>query len=131
MEINTTRPKILIIDDDEVVARVLQPTLSENGFSPIFAMDGKEGLERIKADKPAVIILDRSMPVMDGHEVLRKIKDDNTINKIPIMMLTADKDTEDIKKCIALGANDYVVKPFTPNNIISRLRRLIKLAEQT
>jgi CheY-like chemotaxis protein len=116
---------VLVCDDDALVADLLTHRLVGRGYRVSVAADGREALERIAEARPDAILLDAMMPVMDGYEVLRRLRADPATAPIPIIMLTARKQEGDIVSALELGANDFVVKPFIPEELMSRLARLI------
>ncbi|HEX8192102.1 MAG TPA: response regulator [Allosphingosinicella sp.] len=118
-------PLILVCDDDALVADLLRHRLEGRGYRVSVAADGREGLERVAEARPDAILLDAMMPVMDGYEVLRRLRADDATASIPIVMLTARKQEGDIVSALELGADDFVVKPFIPEELMSRLARLI------
>lgn len=120
-------PKILSVDDSRMIH-----TLIKKGFSPydvemVFASNGAEGLEVAAREKPDVILLDVTMPVMDGVECLGKLKADPALKDIPVIMLTAEAGKENVLKIAKMGVRDYIVKPFTEANVIDRVSRLVTL----
>ncbi len=117
--------KILVIDDDESIVDIIEGFLAAHHFRPSRALDGKEGLRLARDVKPAVIILDRQMPGLDGHDVLRELKADPALAQIPVIMLTAENRRVEIEESIKLGAADYVVKPFEPEEIVERVKKIV------
>jgi two-component system cell cycle response regulator len=122
-----TAPKILSVDDSKMIH-----TLIGKGFSPFnthlfFASNGVEGLAAATREMPDVIILDVTMPVMDGVECLAKLKSDPALKDIPVIMLTAEAGKENVLKIARMGVRDYVVKPFTEQALIDRVSRVIDL----
>lgn len=120
-------PKILSVDDSRMIH-----TLINKGFAPydvqmVFASNGAEGLEVAAREKPDVILLDVTMPVMDGVECLGKLKADPALKDIPVIMLTAEAGKENVLKIAKMGVRDYIVKPFTEANVIDRVSRLVTL----
>ncbi len=85
-------------------------------------------MERLASSTPDVIVLDAMMPVLDGHEVLRRVREDPALTQIPVLMLTARKQEGDILGALELGASDYMVKPFIPEELVARLSRLLGTA---
>lgn len=118
--------KILICDDDELLVDLLEHRLSARGFDVLVAKDGGEAVAVASQQKPDAIVLDAMMPVMDGHEVLRRLRSTEATASIPVIMLTARKQESDILGALELGARDYLVKPFIPEELIARLNRLIE-----
>lgn len=117
--------KILICDDDELLVDLLEHRLSARGFDVLVARDGGEAVAVASEQRPDAIVLDAMMPVMDGHEVLRRLRSRDETASIPVIMLTARKQERDILDALELGARDYLVKPFIPDELITRLNRLI------
>lgn len=116
---------ILVIDDDETIHEIVETILDKNGYSYIGAMDGPEGLETLSKNNVDGILLDRKMPLMDGNEVLDKIKGNNETQDIPIIMLTGESMITDVSSSLTLGAKDYIVKPFDADNLIVRLKHVL------
>jgi DNA-binding response OmpR family regulator len=117
--------KILVCDDDDMLIELLQHRISARGFVVVAARDGGEALRLAKDERPDAIVLDAMMPVMDGHQVLRQLRADPETAAVPVIMLTARRQERDIVGALELGANDYLVKPFIPDELIARLNRLI------
>jgi DNA-binding response OmpR family regulator len=117
---------ILICDDDPLLVDLLEYRLASRGYAVTVAEDGGKALRRLQEMKPDAILLDAMMPVIDGYEVLRKIRENPETAKIPVIMLTARKQEQDIVMALELGANDYLVKPFIPEELVARLGRLLE-----
>lgn len=117
--------KVLIADDDELVAELARTHLSGKGYEVLHAADGEATLKMAAADRPALIVLDVSMPGMDGMEVLRRMSADESLRGIPVIMLTARRYQEDVMVAIKLGARDYLAKPFTPEELLARVERVL------
>ena len=120
-------PKILSVDDSRMIH-----TLINKGFAPydvqmVFASNGAEGLEVAAREMPDVILLDVTMPVMDGIECLTKLKADSSLKDIPVIMLTAEAGKENVLKIAKMGVRDYIVKPFTEAAVIDRVSRIVDL----
>ena len=120
---NSTR--ILICDDDPLLVDLLEYRLSSKGYKVAVARDGGEALALAAAQRPDAIVLDAMMPVMDGYEVLRRIREDEALTDIPVLMLTARKQERDVVGALELGASDFMVKPFIPEELTARLGRLL------
>ncbi len=116
---------ILVCDDDELLVDLLTYRLGTKGYEVSAARDGGEALERLAADKPDAVVLDAMMPVVDGFEVLRRIREQPATANLPVVMLSARKQERDIVGALELGASDFVVKPFIPEELIARLARLL------
>jgi len=121
----TQDAKILLIDDDTLLLALLERKLAARGYAVITANDGNQGLERARADKPDLIVLDMMMPIMDGRQVLRAIQADAALSTIPVIMLTARREESDIVGAIERGAADYQLKPFSPEELIARIGRFL------
>ena len=121
---STTARRILIADDDPLLRSLLVHRLSADGYQVVVAEDGSQALTAITDLKPDLIVLDALMPVMDGFEVLRRLKGARAM-VAPIIMLTALKREQDIVGALQLGAADYLVKPFIPDELSQRVRRLL------
>ena len=119
------RKRVLICDDDELLLDLVQYRLSNRGYEVVTAKDGKEALDRARKVAPDAMLLDAMMPGVDGYEVLRRLREDPALAKIPVIMLTARKQENDILTALELGADDYMVKPFIPEELVARLSRLI------
>lgn len=115
---------ILICDDDPLLVELLEYRLAARGFATAVAIDGAEALARATELHPDAILLDAMMPVHDGYEVLRRLREDAATKDVPVIMLTARRQERDIVGALELGANDYMVKPFIPEELITRLTRL-------
>ncbi len=118
--------KILVIDDDQNVQRLLRVTLKQEGFEVVVASDGVEGLRLWDAEKPALILLDVNLPLLDGYQVATKIREtEGTGSHIPIIMLTAEKDVTQKVRGLRAGADDYLVKPFHQAELLARMKSLL------
>ena len=115
--------KILVVDDDRVLADVITFTLHKEGYEIIKAYDGVVALERWQEEQPDLVILDVNMPRMGGFEVCRRIRAESDT---PIMMLTVKGDEEDILGGFELGADDYIVKPFSPRQLVARVKAILR-----
>lgn len=117
--------RILIADDDPLLRALLVHRLSTDGHQVTTAEDGRQALEAIVEQQPDLIVLDALMPVMDGFEVLRRLKG-GLLSDAPVIMLTALKREQDIVGALQLGAADYLVKPFIPDELSHRVKRLLQ-----
>ena len=118
--------KIITIDDDPVVRTLIKKTFSSLGFEVITAADGIEGLRAIENNQPDIIILDVMMPIIDGLEVLKRIKATPKIAKIPVIMFTAISDGHMVVETSKFGAEDYIIKPFQSSVLIQKVKKLLK-----
>lgn len=118
--------KVLVIDDEEELLRLLKVRLENAGYSVSVANNGKSGIERAKETLPNVILLDLMMPEMDGFQVCKELKSDKKTSDIPIVALTALGEEESAKKALKLGVKTYVVKPFDSEMLLSALQEALK-----
>lgn len=119
-----TQAHVLIADDDPLLRAILEHKLAAAGYVVTCVEDGQAALEAAAAVAPDVIVLDAMMPIMDGFEALRRLKQDPALAKLTVLMLTALKRDEDVVSALKLGAADYVAKPFNPDEVVARLDRL-------
>ncbi|MBR3305210.1 MAG: response regulator transcription factor [Christensenellaceae bacterium] len=119
--------KVLMIDDDENICRLVKLNLEKEGFQVLVAYDGESGLDLVSRENPDLILLDIMMPGMDGVEVLRQIRKDRTT---PVIMLTAKADTFDKVLGLELGADDYITKPFDTKELTARIKAVIRRTGQ-
>jgi DNA-binding response OmpR family regulator len=104
------KAKILVVEDEEILLTALREELESGGYSTEGAVDGVDGLEKVKSYKPELILLDLLMPKMDGMEMLQKLKEDSETREVPVVILTNLSDYEKISEALSLGAMDYLVK---------------------
>lgn len=117
--------KILIVDDEPNIVMALEYTFKKNNFEVFIARDGLEALEILKHQLPNVIILDVMMPMVDGYATLEQIKKDNRLKHCKVVFLSAKNKEKDIEKGLGLGANLYVVKPFSAKKLVEQVHELI------
>jgi two-component system response regulator MtrA len=115
--------RILVVDDDTALAEMIGIVLRTEGFEPFFSADGSEAVETFRQVKPDLVLLDLMLPGIDGIEVCARIRDESGV---PIIMLTAKSDTADVVKGLESGADDYVVKPFNPKELVARIRTRLR-----
>lgn len=120
--------RILVVDDDTALAEMIGIVLRTEGFEPSFCEDGAAAVEAFRTVKPDLVLLDLMLPGMDGIEVCARIREESGI---PIIMLTAKSDTADVVKGLESGADDYVVKPFNPKELVARVRTRLRPTPQT
>lgn len=118
------RPNILIIDDDEKIISMLRRGLAFEGYDVKTAVNGADGLRAILSSDPDVVILDVMMPQVDGFEVCRRLREGGS--NVPVLMLTAKDEIEHRVKGLDLGADDYLVKPFALEELLARVRALLR-----
>lgn len=117
--------KVLVVEDDLALADILSFTLRRAGYETVLAHDGLEGLERWQADSPDLIILDLNLPKLDGMAVCRRISADGGT---PIVILSVRSGEEDVISGLKMGADDYVVKPFSPRQLVARIEAVLRRA---
>ena len=117
---------ILIVEDDEAMARIVEHRLRREGYSTLRAVDGKAGLARLElAPLPRLVMLDVMMPFVNGFDVLREIRARPATRELPVLMLTSMAREEDVVRGIKGGATEYLTKPFKPGELVARVRRLL------
>jgi two-component system phosphate regulon response regulator PhoB len=121
-----TKPKLLIIEDERSLQEVLTYSLEKEGFEVSVASDGQDGLRRVAAEQPDLVILDLMLPVIDGLEVCRQIRSDSRTRGIRILMLTARSEEVDEIVGFNMGADDYVTKPFKIKPLVHRIKALLR-----
>jgi len=120
------KKKILVIDDTEFMVKLISDILTDAGYEVVTASGGAEGLLKVRSEKPDLVLLDVVMPDMDGFEVCRILRDDESNNLMPIIILTAQDDEDNKLTGLELGADDYIIKPFNPRELLSRVRNTLK-----
>ncbi|MFM9079845.1 MAG: winged helix-turn-helix domain-containing protein [Opitutaceae bacterium] len=123
------KPKILLVDDEPDALEVLGFRLREAGFTPILAKDGARAITAARDERPALSVLDVMLPEVDGLEVCKILRRDPVTAAIPILMLTARAAEMDRVLGLELGADDYVTKPFSPRELVLRIRKLLARAK--
>lgn len=118
-------PTVLIVDDDPLLVELVTHKLRARGYRVESAADGRSGLARARATKPDLIVLDHMMPLLDGLEVLRELRDDAALSRVPVVMLTARRGENNVIDALSLGAADFVGKPFSPDELAVRVARLL------
>ncbi|MCX5871469.1 MAG: PAS domain S-box protein [Deltaproteobacteria bacterium] len=124
-ETSDNLPEILIVEDSPVATELLRRTLTRAGYAVSVAQDGEEGLQAARAHRPALVMSDINMPVMNGYQLCRAIKFDDDLWNIPLMLCTVLSGPEDIIEAINSGADAYIVKPFVEANLLERIRSLL------
>jgi len=120
--------KILIVDDEERMVRFIRLNLEHDGFRVIEAYNGNQAINKIRSNLPDLILLDVMMPDIDGFEVLRILRE---TSNIPVIMITAKGEEDDRVRGLELGADDYITKPFSPRELVSRVRAVLRRTEMT
>lgn len=123
------RPQILVVDDEPDILDVVRYNLEKADFEVLAALDGERALEIARSERPALVVLDLMLPGLEGEEVCRLLKQDEATRPIPILMLTAKGQEVDRIVGLELGADDYVVKPFSPREMVLRVRAILRRAQ--
>jgi DNA-binding response OmpR family regulator len=127
----SSRPFVLVAEDDEQIAYLLQFLLEREGYGVVRAADGRDAMRLMdEIEPPALVILDIMMPYADGFAVLAQMRSRSGWRETPVIMLTARSQERDIVRAFDAGANDYVVKPFLPDELKARIRRLLAKPSQ-
>ncbi len=124
------KEKILIVDDEKDIVKMLDYNLQKEGFKTTLAYDGEEALDKAAVNQPDLIILDLMLPGLDGLEVCKTLKKEQKTSNIPIIMLTAKSQETDKIVGLELGADDYVTKPFSPRELIARIKAVLRRAKE-
>ena len=124
----TIKPTVLVIEDDEVISYILEFMLIKEGFDVEIIDDGQVALNRITSQAenlPGVILLDVMLPHVDGKQLASAIRNSEPWRNIPVLMLTSKAQESNIADGLAAGASDYIIKPFTPTDVIERIRKFL------
>ncbi len=121
-----SQERILVIEDEPDIGELIEYNLTREGFRVSVHRDGEEGLERILTDSPDLVLLDLMLPGLDGLEVCRRLKEDPVTRGIPVVMVTAKGEESDVVLGLGLGADDYVPKPFSPKELVARVRAVLR-----
>jgi DNA-binding response OmpR family regulator len=122
----TVRPKILFVDDEPDLVSTAECRLKWADFDVVTALNGKEGLDKAETEKPSLILLDTNMPVMNGYEMLEQLRKNPQLKNIPVIMLTAMCEAQDIAKASSYGIADYVTKPFDFTELVEKITNVLK-----
>jgi DNA-binding response OmpR family regulator len=118
--------RILVVDDEPRLVRLVRANLERLGYRVTTAAGGKQAIEAVEADDPDLVVLDIMMPVMDGYEATRRIRE---FSQVPIVMLTAKAEQSDKLKGFDLGVDDFITKPFSPEELVARIRAVLKRSQ--
>ncbi len=121
------RRRILVVDDEERMVRFIRMNLEHDGFQVTEAFNGKQAVDKLR-DTPDLILLDVMMPDIDGFQVLETIRE---VSTVPVIMLTAKGEEDDRVRGLELGADDYITKPFSPRELVSRVKAVLRRTEGT
>lgn len=120
--------RILVVDDEKRIVRFIRLNLEHDGFQVIPAYNGKEAIEQVRNSLPSLVLLDVMLPDIDGFQVLQKIRE---FSSVPVIMLTAKGEEDDRVRGLEWGADDYVTKPFSPRELVSRVRAVLRRIESS
>ena len=121
--------KILVCEDEEIMLTALEFRLRKQGFDVVLAEDGKIALEKIKEEKPDLVVADILMPFVNGLELIEFIRKDMQ-NTLPIIIISALEHEETVLKAFRLGATDFITKPFKPNELVLRIKKIFQESDQ-
>ena len=121
-----SKKKIVIVEDEPDILEVLSYNLKREGYDVSATLDGIQGLELIEKVEPDLVLLDLMLPGMDGLEICRHVKSNNKLAKIPIIMVTAKGEESDVVLGLGIGADDYIAKPFSPRELVARVKAAIR-----
>jgi two-component system cell cycle response regulator DivK len=117
--------KVLLVEDNEMNRDMLSRRLIRRGYEVVFAVDGQQGVDMARSEKPDIILMDMSLPVMDGWEATKRVKSDDTTRATPVIGLTAHAMSGDREKAIEAGCDDYDTKPVELDRLIEKIERLL------
>ncbi len=117
--------RILVVEDEESLLKLESILLSSKGYSVTGVMDGRSALEEVRTNKPDLVILDIMLPEIDGFEVCRQIKEDPAVSHIPVLLLTAKKNTQDMARGREVGCDAYITKPFKSAKVLDMVQELL------
>ena len=120
-----SKGKILVVDDEIYIVHILDFSLGMEGYEVITALDGEQALERMKTERPDLVVLDIMMPKLDGYEVCRAVKSNPATKNVPVILLSAKGRNVDQKMGFDVGADDYITKPFSPRKLVERINKLL------
>jgi two-component system, cell cycle response regulator DivK len=122
--------KVLLVEDNEMNRDMLSRRLIRRGFQVVFAMDGQQGIDLARSERPDIILMDMSLPVIDGWEATRRLKADDATRSVPVIGLTAHAMSGDREKAIEAGCDDYDTKPVELDRLIGKIERLLGTAKK-
>jgi len=123
--------KVLIVEDEQLIVEFVEFLLRQEGFEPVTASDGDVALPLARQEQPCLILLDILLPTVDGFEVLRQLKASPDLNQIPVIIFTARNREADLSLAFKMGADDYVSKPFSPNELMARIHKTLHQSSPT
>jgi len=119
----------VVVEDDQIIVTLLEHMLTRCGFEVRIAVDGRQATDFIDTlPPPGLVLLDVMLPYLDGFELIRKIRGHATWSQVPVIMLTSKSQEQNIVRALDYGANDYLIKPFRPGELLARIRRVTKVS---
>jgi DNA-binding response OmpR family regulator len=118
-------PTILVADDEEDLRELVSYRLSRSGYEVVEAVDGQEALELATERTPDLMVLDVMMPRLDGYELTRRVREEDSLRSVPVILLTARSQETDVSRGFEVGADDYLKKPFNPDELVARVRAVL------
>src|SRR5438270_4102267 len=122
--------RMLVVDDDPVILKLLRISFEMEGFEVLSAADGQEGLQRARSEHPDVVLSDVMMPRVDGLQLLAELKADPATARLPVVLLSAKAQNAEVRQGLAMGADDYVTKPFDPLELLDRVNAVLAKSRQ-
>jgi DNA-binding response OmpR family regulator len=116
---------VLVVEDNGIIVTLLRHLLERRGYVVETAVDGREALARLQGDPPGLVLLDVMLPYTDGFEIIRQMRSTPSWENVPVIMLTAKAQERNVVRALDAGANDYVIKPFKPEELAARVRRFL------
>ena len=121
----TGTPTILVADDEEDLRELVSYRLSRSGYEVVEAVDGQEAFELATERTPDLMVLDVMMPRLDGYELTRRVREQDSLRSVPVILLTARSQETDVGRGFDVGADDYLKKPFNPDELVARVRAVL------
>jgi DNA-binding response OmpR family regulator len=122
---NGRTPTILVADDEEDLRELVAYRLTRSGYEVVAAVDGQEALELAREQRPDLMVLDVMMPRLDGYELTRRVRAEDSLRSVPVILLTARSQESDVSRGFEVGADDYLRKPFSPDELVARVRAVL------
>jgi two-component system alkaline phosphatase synthesis response regulator PhoP len=126
---NLKRQKIVVVEDEPDILEIIEYNLAREGFRVITSRDGAEGLKKIRSELPDLVLLDLMLPGLDGLEICRRLRADEVTRALPVVMVTAKGEEADIVVGLGMGADDYLVKPFSPRELLARIKAVLRRSQ--
>jgi len=124
----SAKSKIIVVEDEADILDVIEYNLTREGYKVLGFRDGEQGLEAIRGEEPQLVLLDLMLPGIDGIEICKKVKEDPVTRDVPVIMITAKTEESDVVLGLGVGADDYVSKPFSPKELVARVKAVLRRA---